>query len=217
MNQLPQAYSGYFMPENTSLSTPVATYTLPPLILHPFSSVEDSCVLVESSRASLVLQGLLPDGGQSQESLDQSLLRGRHAELRMLFYVGKDLTRWLEQCAEVAQADPELSQLSLSAESFIPLLVDQVPPAVKKKLEAWGVVDFTALFRRAIGLHMVFSEPPPVGCLNTEFLRRYHRFMDQWFELRMMQSQGQPCAEDRFTYDLYASGEYAQTLEQNWN
>jgi hypothetical protein len=41
--------------------------------------------------------------------------------------------------------------------------------------------------------------------------------MDQWFELRMMQSQGQPCTEDRFTYDLYASGEYAQMLEQNWN
>lgn len=41
--------------------------------------------------------------------------------------------------------------------------------------------------------------------------------MDQWFELRMMQSQGQPCGEDRFTYDLYASGEYAQMLEQNWN
>jgi hypothetical protein len=205
------------MQETTSLSKSVDVFTLPPLILHPFSSVEDSCVLVESSRASLVLQGLLPDGGQSPESLDQCLLRGRHAELRMLFYVGKDLMRWLEQCAEVAQINPELSQFSYTADSFIPLLIEEAPPAVKRKLEAWGVVDFTALFRRALGLHMVFSEPPPVDCLKPDFLRRYHRFMDQWFELRMSQSQGQPCPEDRFTYDLYASGEYAQMLEQHWN
>jgi hypothetical protein len=209
------------MPETTSLPItspkPAQIFTLPPLILHPFSSVEDSCVLVESSRASLILQGLLPDGGQSPESLDQSLLRGRYAELRMLFYVGKDLARWLEQCTEVVQFDPELSKLSFTTESFIPLLIDQAPLAVKRKLEAWGVVDFTALFRRAIGLHMVFSEPPPAGCLNADFLRRYHRFMDQWFELRMLQNQGPRCTEDEFVYDLYASGEYAQMLEKNWN
>src|SRR6201986_3961678 len=100
-----QSQSGYLMPETTSLPKPVQQFTLPPLILHPFSSVEDSCVLVESSKASLVLQGLLPDDGQTPEGLDRSLLRGRYAELRMLFYVGKDLIRWLEQCTEVAQMD----------------------------------------------------------------------------------------------------------------
>ena len=78
------------MTEMTSLSTTTQIFTLPPLILHPFWSLEDSSVLVESSRASLVLQGLLPDSGQSTEDLDRSLLRGRYAELRMLFYVGKD-------------------------------------------------------------------------------------------------------------------------------
>ena len=204
------------MPETTTLSSPAGAFTLPPLILHPFSSVEDSCVLVESSRASLVLQGLLPDSGQSPEDLDRSLLRGRYAELRMLFYVGKDLIRWLDQCTEVSQTDSDLAQLALSSESFIPLLVEHVPVNVRKKLEAWGVVDFTALFRRAIGLHMVFHEPPPAECLNPDFLRRYHRFMDQWFELRMMQSQTKRCDQNEFTYDLYASGEYAQMLEQTW-
>jgi hypothetical protein len=207
------------MPETTSFSTVSSStqvFTLPPLILHPFSSMEDSSVLVESSRASLVLQGLLPDSGQSNEDLDRSLLRGRYAELRMLFYVGKDLNRWLEQCAEVAQIEPELSKLSFTQESFVPLLVEQVPVSVKRKLEAWGVVDFMALFRRAIGLHLVFVEPPTASCLNPEFLRRYHRYMDQWFELRMMQSQGPRCSDQEFTYELYASGEYAQMLEQTW-
>lgn len=207
------------MPETTTFSsadTSTQIFTLPPLILHPFSSMEDSSVLVESSRASLVLQGLLPDSGQSNEDLDRSLLRGRYAELRMLFYVGKDLNRWLEQCAEVAQIEPEFSKLSYTQESFVPLLVEQVPASVKQKLEAWGVVDFMALFRRAIGLHLVFTEPPAASCLNPEFLRRYHRYMDQWFELRMMQSQGPRCSDQEFTYDLYASGEYAQMLEQTW-
>lgn len=207
------------MPETTTFSTAdtsTQTYTLPPLILHPFSSMEDSSVLVESSRASLVLQGLLPDSGQSNEDLDRSLLRGRYAELRMLFYVGKDLNRWLEQCAEVAQIEPGLSKLSFTPESFVPLLVEQVPASVKHKLEAWGVVDFMALFRRAIGLHLVFSEPPTASSLNPDFLRRYHRYMDQWFELRMMQSQGPRCSDQEFTYELYASGEYAQMLEQTW-
>jgi hypothetical protein len=204
------------MPETTSFSTSAGVYTLPPLILHPFSSMEDSSVLVESSRASLVLQGLLPDSGQSSEDLDRTLLRGRYAELRMLFYVGKDLNRWLDQCSDAAQMDPELKKLSFTPESFAPLLVEQVPPSVKRKLEAWGVVDFMALFRRAIGLHLVFAQPPAAECLNPDFLRRYHRYMDQWFELRMMQSQSPRCSQQEFTYELYASGEYAQMLEQTW-
>jgi hypothetical protein len=204
------------MLELTSLPTSTQVYTLPPLILHPFSSMEDSSVLVESSRAGLVLQGLLPDDGQSAEDLDRSLLRGRYAELRMLFYVGKDLARWLEQCSEVSHIEPELAKWCYSPESFVPLLVEHVPPSVKQKLEAWGVVDFTALFRRAIGLHLVFSEPPPAPCLNSDFLRGYHRYMDQWFELRMMQSAAPRCTEQEFTYELYASGEYAQMLEQTW-
>jgi hypothetical protein len=191
-------------------------FSLPPLILHPFSSTEDSSLLMESSRASLVLQGLLPHTGQSPDSLDSCLLRGRYAELRMLFYVGKDLARWLEQCKEIANTDTELATRCLVDESFAPLLLDHVPERVRTKLETWGVLDFKALFRRALGLHMVFSEPPPIGCLSVEFLRRYHRYVDQCFELRMTQRPAPPCSGDEFTYDLYASGEYTQMLEQSW-
>lgn len=203
------------MPESTAANT-MEPVRLPPLILHPFSSMEDSSVLVESSRASLALQGLLPTDGVAAEDLDRSLIRGRYAELRMLFYVGKDLARWLEQCVEVALSRPELSARSLTQESFVPLLIEKVPAKVRRKLETWGVVDFTALFRRALGLHMVFEEPPPLECLSGEFLRRYHRYIDQWFELRMMQNQSLRCSNEEFTFDLFASGEYAQMLEQTW-
>src|SRR5947209_20456782 len=79
------------------------SFRLPPLFLHPFSGPEDTSVLMASSRASLALQGFLPRPEEPAEDLDWQLLRGRYAELRMLFYIGKDLTRWMEQSAESAQ------------------------------------------------------------------------------------------------------------------
>ena len=55
---------------------------------------------MESSRASLALQGFLPRDETPALDLDRQLLRGRYAELRMLYYIGKDVTRWTEQCVE---------------------------------------------------------------------------------------------------------------------
>src|SRR5271163_5199102 len=82
------------------LTTMTSSRTLPPLILHPFADAGGPDKLVESSRASLMLQGLLPTGERSTEDLDLSLLEGRYCEIRMLFYVGKDLVRWIDQCLE---------------------------------------------------------------------------------------------------------------------
>src|SRR5579864_8982644 len=81
--------------------------TLPPLILHPFADAAGPGKLVESSRASLKLQGLLPTGEQSREDLDRALLEGRYSELRMLYYVGKDVARWIDQCLELAQRNQD--------------------------------------------------------------------------------------------------------------
>ena len=48
----------------------------------------------------------------------------------------------------------------MTRQSFALYLVEQAPNPVQQKLEAWGVLDYRALFRRAIGLHSVFSEVP---------------------------------------------------------
>ena len=82
---------------------------LPPLILHPFADAGGPEKLVESSRASLVLQGLLPAGERNTADVERTLLDGRFCEIRMLFYVGKDLIRWIEQCIELVERSPELS------------------------------------------------------------------------------------------------------------
>jgi hypothetical protein len=185
--------------------------------LHPFSAPEDTSVLMESSRASLALQGFLPADPGANQDLDQQLVRGRYAELRMLFYIGKDLIRWMEQCMETTASSGGFSNVRIRPETFAILLVEHVPAHVRAKLEGWGVLDFCALFRRSVGLHAIFQDFPGVDAFSPEFLRRYHRHLDQWYEYRLRESAAHRPPPDEFTFDLYASGEYALMLEQSWN
>jgi hypothetical protein len=193
-----------------------STFRLPPLILHPFSSPEDTSVLMESSRASLALQGFLPRDETPALDLDRQLLRGRYAELRMLYYIGKDVTRWTEQCAETAKMCEQFEGRNIRPETFAVLLVQHIPAHVRLKLEGWGVLDFCALFRRSIGLHAIFQEIPKADDFSPEFLRRYHRYLDQWYEQRLRDWVFERPKADEFTFDLFASGEYAMMLEQSW-
>lgn len=84
------------MPEN-AVSTQTAlgnrTWELPPLILHPFSNQQGPGQLLEGSKAALKLAGLLPGGEEDRDELQRKLLLSRYAEVRMLFFVGKDLLR----------------------------------------------------------------------------------------------------------------------------
>src|SRR5947209_10201313 len=120
--------------------------TLPPLILHPFADAAGPDKLVESSRASLMLQGLLPTGERSTEELDRSLLDGRFCEIRMLFYVGKDLQRWIDQCMEHVARQPDLEDAGIREQSFAAYLVNHAPLPVQAKLRKWGVADYKSIF-----------------------------------------------------------------------
>src|SRR6202158_1955230 len=102
-------------------------FMLPPLILHPFADAGGPNKLVESSRASLKLQGLLPSGESSREDLDLALLDGRHSELRMLFYVGKDLARWIAQSLEFAGRNQDKLPQGIAYQSFAAMLVQDAP------------------------------------------------------------------------------------------
>src|SRR4051794_15622163 len=197
-------------------SSGVEAFRLPPLILHPFSGPEDTTVLMASSRASLALQGYLPRSENPVEDLDQQLLLGRYAELRMLFYIGKDLTRWMDQAAESVQLSGQFEGRAIRPETFATFLVQHVPGHVKTKLEGWGVLDFCALFRRSIGLHGVFRDFPVAENFSQDFMRRYHRHLDYWFETRMRETVFEKVQPHEFTFDLYASGEYTTMLEESW-
>ena len=190
---------------------------LPPLILHPFADAGGPDKLVESSRASLMLQGLLPTGERTTEELDKSLLEGRYCEIRMLFYVGKDLVRWIEQSLEHLERQPGFRDSGIKFQSFAAYLVQHTPPGVQAKLRKWGVADFKSIFMRALGLNAVLSEVPERGVLADDFVRNYYRYADSIFLCRQSQAQYTDIANMNFEFEIFASGEYSRMLEREWS
>src|ERR1700679_1209103 len=129
-------------PSTTTSSLTSSTTTvrnLPPLILHPFAAAGGRDKLEESQRATLMMQGLLPAGERSGDDLDRALLDGRFSEILMLFYVGKDLARWIEQCLEFVARRPDLKDSGICYQSFAEMLVNHTPEPVQAKLKRWQV------------------------------------------------------------------------------
>jgi len=191
-------------------------WELPPLILHPFSDQSGPGKLLDSSRASLMLNGLLPPDDSSEDELTRRLLDGRLCEIRMLFFVGKDLLRWISQCMESVSTIEELRGAGIRDQSFADLLVQNPPQVVNDKLRGWGVLDFRSIFSRAIGLNTIFSQPPSADQVSEEFIRNYYRYADHLFACRQ---QMQPFTElnpANFHFEIYASGEYSRMLEKAW-
>ena len=204
-------------PSNDSAATlDRDVFELPPLILHPFSDATGPSRLVESSRASLMLHGLLPSGEYSGDELERRLLDGRYCELRMVYYVGRDVTRWVEQCMDVVSRHSGAFPEGLEAQSFADYLVRNAPSCVEEKLRKWGVNDYRSIFARGIALNVMFAEAPVRGRLGNEFVRNYHRYADQAFQCYQAQCTWTPLERDRVVFELYASGEYSRMLEQAW-
>ncbi len=192
------------------------TRELPPLILHPLADENSPESMLEGSRANLMLHGLLPHDTQSDEELVEKVARSRYLELRMLYFVGKDLERWLQQCAEFVENDAELVGENYSQQSFASYLIESTPPGVRNKLLSWGVVDYRNIFVRALGLRSVFQELPDCDIVSRAFLLDYHRFTDYLYACRQQLSPFTPIAVNAFIFEIYASAEYSQILEKQW-
>jgi hypothetical protein len=204
-------------PATQSMSNASSARKLPPLILHPFAEAGAPDKLVESSRASLMLQGLLPTGERTQADLDLALLRGRYSEVVMLFYVGKDLLRWIEQCGEFVERQPELRESGIRYQSFASLLVNHTPAAVQEKLRKWQVADYRSIFMRGLGLNTLFAAAPQRESLSDEFVRNYYRYADQVFLSRQNQVAFTAIEDTGFEFEIFASGEYSRMLEREWS
>lgn len=190
-------------------------WTLPPLILHPFNEKVAPSTLLENSKAALMLSGLIPGDGSDEDQLRRRLLSGRYAEVRMLFFVGKDVLRWIEQCLEWIASEPNLVNRDIRRQSFAGLLTSP-PENVKQKLTRWGVADYAAIFSRAIGLNAMFAQPPAFDILEAEFLRNYHRYADALYGCYMESEPHCTVVSRNFGFELYASGEYSRLLESEW-
>lgn len=203
------------------MSVPIKTlgeteWVLPPLILHPFNERVPPATLLENSKAALMLSGLIPSDGSDHDELKRRLLAGRYGEIRMLFFLGKDVFRWIDQCIEWAERIPELNEAEIHGQSFAGLLTANPPPGVKEKLTRWGVLDYVSIFSRAIGLHAMFVEPPAFESLAEEFLRNYHRYADALYRCYIESQPHRQIDFRNFRFDLYASGEYSRMLETEW-
>jgi len=193
----------------------LAAHKLPPLILHPFADQSGPSKVVESSRASLMLQGLLPSV-QSSEELERTLLAGRYQEVRMLFYVGKDILRWISQCVEHVSRYPELKGSCFQPQSFAAYLVQNPPAEVASKLKKWGVSNHKSIFSRALGLNVILADMPPQEMFSPDFLRHYHRYADQMFHCHIGQAPFADPEQLGFDFEIFASGEYSRMLEKGW-
>jgi len=165
------------------MSTPIrnlgeTVWELPPLILHPFNEGIAPATLLENSRAALMLAGLIPNDGNDPEALKRRLLSGRYSEIRMLFFLGKDIFRWIDDCLEWLRREPALQSAELHSQSFAALLTEDPPEGVQEKLVRWGVADYRSIFSRAVGVKAVLVEPPGFDRLSEELLRNYHRYAD---------------------------------------
>jgi len=203
------------------MSQPCATlgdlqFDLPPLILHPFNERIPPSTLLDNSKAALMLSGLIASDGTDPEALQKRMLGGRYAEIRMLFFLGKDIFRWMDQCLDWAARAPELAPMEVRAQSFAGLLTGGTPAGVKEKLESWGVADYSSIFSRAIGLNTLFTAPPAFDALSEEFLRNYHRYADAMYRCFMQLEPHLTVAARNFRFDLFASGEYSRLLESEW-
>jgi hypothetical protein len=192
-------------------------WSLPPLILHPFNEHVPPAALLENSKAALMLSGLIPVDGTEEEELHRRVMSGRYAEVRMLYFLGKDVLRWLEQCLDSISRDPELLASGLKGQSFANLLTSWPPETVKDKLSKWGVADYSSIFSRAIGLNALFAEPPGRAALSDEFLRNYHRYADALYRCYMESEPHRAATPAQFPFELYASGEYSRLLETEWD
>ena len=193
-----------------------AVRELPPLILHPFNERVSPSDLLENSKAALMLSGLMPVDGTEPDELRRRLLVGRYSEIRMLFFLGRDVFRWMEQCMEWSQSTDGKCEPPLAQQSFARLLVENPPAAVREKLLRWGVADYRSIFARAIALNALYNEPPPLEILSEEFLRNYHRYADALFQCYLEAQPHSVVGDQQFQFELYASGEYSRKLESEW-
>lgn len=187
------------------------TCELPPLILHPFTNHDGAARLAANSRASLMLLDMMPGDGSTRHEQSARVLEARLLELRMLYFLGKDVQRWIGQCVEAMHGET-----GIYPQSFAALLIRNTPEHVRRKLCGWGVNDYAMLFSRALGINLLFREPPAPDLISDEFALNYHRYADALFACYQRSHSFAEPGPERFTFQIYGSREYSQLLEQQW-
>jgi hypothetical protein len=150
------------------------------------------------------------------DELSRRILLGRYNEVRMLYFLGKDIFRWMDQCQEIADKFEPLKTLGIRVQSFAAMLVETPPRCVAEKLIGWGVTDQKTIFSRAIGLRSAFDELPPIELLSALFLRNYHRYADHLYTCYQRLGPFTVIGSENFPFELYGSEEYSRLLSDQF-
>ncbi len=162
-------------------------------------------------------KGLLPAGERNTQDIERTLLDGRFCEIRMLFYVGKDLLRWIDQCMERWSALRNSAAAGIKYQSFAAYLVNHAPEAVQSQAEKMGRVRLQVdLFPRAGSERRFLGGSGSRDVLTDEFIRHYYRYADQLFQIRQGETAFTDIGHLEFEFEIYASGEYSRMLEREW-
>jgi len=133
----------------------------------------------------------------------------------MLWCIGRDLTRWIEQCLDYVGRCEELQDKEIRFQSFSTLLVETTPEAAVEKLKGWGVNDFRGIFARALGLNTIFAELPGLGTLTEDFLQDYYAITYQLYLTRHRAVKFLKLDPSDWQFEVYTSGEYIKIIEQH--
>lgn len=202
--------------DDMSSMSELRTWTLPPLILHPFSTPEDTSTLLDATKANLMQHKLIPSTGMGEEKIADSILRGRYCEMRWLYFIGRDVVRWIDQCLDFVQSHEDLKQPQLNYQSFAAFLTENPPASAQEKLKKWGVFDYRRVFSRALGLNAIFAEFPNARLMTEEFIREYFSYSDHLFACRQKSSAYLALDSQQLKFDIYTSGEYMRILESGF-
>jgi hypothetical protein len=153
-------------------------------------------------------------GGHSAAQVQRRILLAKYCEVRMLWCIGKDLLRWIEQCLDFVSRRKELRQADIKFQSFSTLLIENTPGLAAEKLCHWGVMDYKNIFARAIGLGTIFSELPAFGTLTEDFLRDYYTYTYQLYVSRQESCSFAKLDPSVFAFEVYTSGEYIKIIER---
>ena len=177
------------------------SWELPPLVLHPFSRGVDNAAVLASG---------IPE---VWDTAKRNMLLAKYCEFRMLCFVGKDLMRWIKQCADFASRDALLAQTGVREQSFSDFVVNRTPPNVAARFRNWGVADYVHILSRSIGLNAVFPNPPEYTAVTEEFLEGVCTYADGLFTCYQNLKPFTHLDPERFSLLLYTSDEYVNTLE----
>ena len=171
--------------------------------------------LVPKLARQLDANGLLPssDRIKSEVSSRENCSKDRVSEIRMLFFVGKDLLRWIAHCMDFVERHPQLRKCAIKEQLSPAHLIQNAPAEVAAKLRKVGVVDYRSIFGRALGLNALFADIPPRELLTDDFIRNYYRFADQMFQSKQGSVTYSEIKDCGFEYEIYASGESTASTE----